>query len=217
MSTRAQRRRQERNQGNAPKNRLGAQIAGMVLVLGVIAIIVYAYVQHNAQVSGAAVAPSASATMPAPLKVGATAAPFSVDAHGIEMSNASFTGRPYLLEIFATWCPHCQRMTAVLRDVRAKFPPSQLGMLSVTGSPIASSSTADNILPEDQNDVDAFDSVWNVTWPSAFDKDLTVAHAWGLTGFPGIFIVDKNGKIVFSRSGEVSEKTLIAAIKKAGA
>jgi thiol-disulfide isomerase/thioredoxin len=218
MSTRAERRRQERNQDSAPKRSLGRLIAGGVLVLGVIAIIVYAYVQHNAQVSGAAVAPSAAATMPPPKQPGMTAPPFSiVSVSGEAFSNATFAGKPYMLEIFATWCPHCQRMTVVLRDIRAKFPLSRFGMLSVTGSPIASSSTADNLIPEDQNDVQAFDSVWNVTWPSAFDKDLTVAKTWGLTGFPDIFIVDKTGKIVYQSSGEVPEKKLVIAIEKTGA
>ena len=217
MSTRAERRRQERNQANAPKKNLGGIIAAIVAVVAVIAIAAYAISQRNSQVSGAAVAPDANPSLPPPMKVGAQAPQFSVEAKGGAISSATFAGKPYLLEIFATWCPHCQAMTAVLRDVRTKFPPSRLGMVSVTGSPIASGSTADNLMPENQADVDTFDAFYNVTWPSAFDKDLTVAKTWGFGGFPGIFIVDPRGVIVYTHSGEVHEKTLVAALKKAGA
>ena len=129
----------------------------------------------------------------------------------------SFAGKPYLLEIFATWCPHCQRMTAVLRDIRTKFPPDRFAMLSVTGSPIGSASTPDQQVPEDQSDVDAFDAAFNVTWPSAFDKDLSVAKAWGLDGYPTIFIVDGHGVIRYQHSGEIDEKTLLTQIRNSGA
>jgi thiol-disulfide isomerase/thioredoxin len=140
-----------------------------------------------------------------------------VAAKGGTISSASRAGKPYMLEIFATWCPHCQRMTTVLRDIRKKFPPERFAIVSVSGSPIGSASTPDRTVPEDQADVDAFDAQYKVTWPSAFDKNLTVAKTWGFEGFPGVFIVDKRGIIVFQKSGEIDEKTLVAATKKPGA
>jgi len=217
MSTRAERRQKER-QTNAPNNKMsGGTIAAIVMVIAMIGIIAYAVVQRNAQVSGAAVAPDATQSMPPPAKVGSLAPEFSVAARGGAITSQSLAGKPYLLEIFATWCPHCQRMTTVLRDVRKQFPPERFAMVSITGSPIGSQSTPDKIVPEDQADVDAFDAQYKVTWPSAFDKDMTVAKTWGFEGFPGIFIVDKRGIIVYQHSGEVDEKALVAAIKKAGA
>jgi cytochrome c biogenesis protein CcmG/thiol:disulfide interchange protein DsbE len=188
-----------------------------VAVVAMVAIVAYAVVQRNALVSGAAVSPNAFPSLPPPVKVGAVAPAFSVVAKGGVMSADSFAGKPYMLEIFATWCPHCQRMTSVLRDLRAKFPPDRFGMLSVTGSPIGAASTADHMVPEDQADVDAFDAQYKVTWPSLYDQDMNVAKAWGLSGYPGIFIVNARGVIVFERSGEIDEKTLVGAIKKAGA
>jgi cytochrome c biogenesis protein CcmG, thiol:disulfide interchange protein DsbE len=217
MSTRAERRRQERDQPTGPKNVWGGRIAGLLAGIAIVAIIVYAFMQRNTQVTGAAVAPNAVPSIGPPAKVGTQAPSFSLPQKGGVFSNATFAGQPYLLEIFATWCPHCQRMTAVLRALRAQFPLSRLGMLSVTGSNIASSSTPTQMVPEDQNDVDTFDAFYNVTWPAVFDKNLSVAQAWGLNGFPTIFIVDAHGRIVYQHSGEVDEKTLAAAAAKAGA
>lgn len=217
MSTRSERRRQQRGQGDAPKGMSGGAIAAIVLVIAMIGIIAYAVVQRNNQVSGAAVNPNAIPSIPPPVKVGTKAPPFAVATKSGPLSNASFAGQPYLLEIFATWCPHCQRMTTVLRDVRKQFPLERLGMVSVTGSPIGMASTPENQVPEDQADVDAFDQQFDVTWPSAFDKDLKVAQTWGFQGFPGIFIVDAQGVIRWAHSGEIDEKTLVAELKKAGA
>jgi len=195
----------------------GGTIATIAAVIAMVAIVAYAVVQRNSQVSGAAVAPDAFQSLPPPAKVGSLAPDFSVAAKGGSITSATLAGKPYMLEIFATWCPHCQRMTTVLRDIRKKFPPDRFSIVSVTGSPIGSASTPDHLVPEDQADVDAFDAQYKVTWPSAFDKDLHVAKAWGFEGFPGIYIVDKRGVIVYEHSGEADEKTLVAAIKKAGA
>ena len=194
----------------------GGTIATIVLVIAMIGIIAYAVVQRNSQVSGAAVSPNALPSIPPQLKVGTKAPGFSVTTKSGVLTQDSFAGHPYLLEIFATWCPHCQRMTSVLRDVRKRFPLDKLGMVSITGSPIGMASTPENMVPEDQADVDAFDQQFKVTWPSAYDKDLTTAKTWGFEGFPGIFIVDANGIIRFAKSGEIDEKTLDAAIQKAG-
>lgn len=217
MSTRSERRRQQRGQGDDPKRMSGGTIATIVLVIAMIGILAYAVIQRNNQVSGAAVNPNAIPSIPPPVKVGAKAPPFSVTTKSGALSNASFAGEPYMLEIFATWCPHCQRMTTVLRDIRKQFPLEKLGMVSVTGSPIGMESTPEQQVPETQADVDAFDTQFDVTWPSAFDKDLKVAQTWGFEGFPGIYIVDAHGIIRWEHSGEIDEKTIVTALKKAGA
>lgn len=185
-------------------------------VLVVIAIAVYAWTQSH-KLPSAAVESNALPSVPHPVKVGAHAPAFSLQLPLGAISNDTFAGKPYMLEIFATWCPHCQRMTAVLRALRAKIPESRFGMVSVTGSPYANGSTQGNPIPESQADVDAFDKYFNVTWPSVFDGDLKTAASWGLDGFPTIFIVDSKGSIVFAKSGEMPLSTLLAAAHKAGA
>ena len=191
-------------------------IALAAAIVATIGIIWYAYSQHNVQVNGAAVASSPGPNLPTPLPVGAKAPFFSVTARGVPISSLTLGGKPFLLEIFATWCPHCQRMTTVLRDIRAKFPPSRFGMVSVTGSPYAMTSNADQTIPESESDVEQFEQTYNVTWPSAFDQNLTLAKTWGLGGFPTIFIVDAHGKIVYVHSGEIDESVLVKAITSAG-
>lgn len=194
----------------------GAWISGAIAVLAVAGIIVYAVLHANRAVPGAAVATGA-AQLPPPLQVGAQAPSFALPSKIGTFSSSQLAGTPYLLEIFATWCPHCQRMTKVLRSLRARVPESRLAMVSVTGSPYGADSTPENTVPENQADVDAFESTFQIAWPTFFDPNLTVANAWGLNGFPTIFIVNAKGKIVYTSSGEVPESELLAAVKKAGA
>ena len=189
--------------------------AGAIGALIVVAIIVYAVLQGNRSVPGSAVAPG-TPQLPPPLPVGARAPDFELKSQIGMFSSSALSGTPYLLEIFATWCPHCQRMTKVLRQVRSQFPESKLGMLAVTGSPYAANSTPDNLVPENQDDVDRYESTYNVTWPTLLDTDLVVARKYGLDGFPTIFIVNAKGTIVYSTSGEVPLATLVAAIHRAG-
>ncbi|MBV8460021.1 MAG: hypothetical protein JO009_03955, partial [Candidatus Eremiobacteraeota bacterium] len=49
------------------------------------------------------------------------------------------------------------------------------------------------------------------------DTDLVVAHAFGLNGFPTIFVVNSKGTIVYSSSGEVPLAELLGAVRRAGA
>jgi thiol-disulfide isomerase/thioredoxin len=189
-----------------------ASVAGAIII---VAIIAYAVLQGNKTVPGSAVAPTTQ-DMPPPLRAGSRAPSFALRSGIGTFSSQSLAGTPYLLEIFATWCPHCQRMTKVLRQLRERVPESKLSMLSVTGSPYAANSTPDNLVPENQGDVDRFDNTFGITWPTFLDSDLVVAHKFGLDGFPTIFIVDKKGTIVYATSGEVPVATLMGAVRGAG-
>ncbi|HXW51965.1 MAG TPA: TlpA disulfide reductase family protein [Candidatus Acidoferrales bacterium] len=212
----SQRGSQDKKSAAAPGRSAGAWISGAVALIAVVCIIGYAVLHANRVVPGAAVA-TAAPTLPAPLQPGAKAPDFQLSSKIGTFSSAQLAGTPYLLELFATWCPHCQRMTQVLRAVRALVPESRLAMVSVTASPYASNSTPDNMVTENQADVDAFESQFSITWPTFFDPNLSVAQAFGLDGFPTIFVVNAHGTIVYQESGEVPAGVLLAAIRKAGA
>jgi len=189
----------------------------MVLgVLAIAAIVVYAVTQMR-RLPSAAVQPNAIPTAAPARSVGTHAPPFAVQTRSGQITSASLAGKPYLLELFATWCPHCQRMTAVLRNLREQIPESRMAIVSVSASPYAMNASMDNPVLSSQADVDTFDTLYGVTWPSAFDSELNVARTWGLSGFPQIYIVNGKGTIVYAHSGEVPARTLLSAAHKAGA
>src|ERR1700694_2841389 len=132
MSTPADRGRNKiQRQTPVPKKWRGSTlVSAIVAALAVLGIIAYAVHSHN-EMPREAVATDAQPTFPPLAKVGSQASPLTLKAPLDAIPSASLAGKPYVLEIFATWCPHCQRMTSVLKALQKQFP--DLPILSVTG------------------------------------------------------------------------------------
>ncbi len=115
---------------------------------------------------------------------------------------------PVLLEVFATWCPHCQREVAVLNSLERKYG-AQIAFVGVCGSPYSNPDTG---APSSQSDVLAFAQAFSVGYPIAFDPDFLVAQKYLKTGFPTIAIIDRSKTVTYIDSGEITESHLDAAI-----
>ena len=172
---------------------------GVVLIAIVVAV---GLAQRNAIPKAASEAP-----IQAKLKVGDTAPNFSVatNAGPFDLSQIS---EPVLLEVFATWCPHCQRETATLNDLTTKYG-GKVAIVAVSGSPQGMNGSD----PESQADVNAFGAQFNVRYPIAYDPDLKVAQLYLQGGFPTLVMIDKSKKITTVKSGEVTQADLEKAIK----
>jgi thiol-disulfide isomerase/thioredoxin len=143
------------------------------------------------------------------LKVGDVAPPFAVSttAGPFDLSTSQ---TPVLLEVFATWCPHCQHETKLLDDVYKKYG-KQISVVSVSGSNVG----GDGNTPASQADVIAFAQKYDVTYPVAYDPDLKVANLYLQSGFPTIVVIKADKKVSYIGDGEISETTLESAIKAA--
>ena len=136
---------------------------------------------------------------PAPLFSAATTqGAFSLDA----------THRPVFLEIFATWCPHCQRETVVLNKLYGKYE-KRVDFVAVTGSPYAQ----DRASPESMPDVLGFVQYFRVQYPVAFDGSLAIAGKYLQGGYPTIAIIGPDKRIAYIGSGEIAEADLDSAIR----
>jgi len=151
---------------------------------------------------------ASEAPMLSKLKAGDSAPPFSVatNAGNFDLAQVS---TPVLLEVFATWCPHCQRETATLNSLATKYA-GKVAVVAVSGS----AQGMDGNSVESQADVNQFGAQFNVKYPLAFDPDLKVAQLYLQGGFPTIVLIDKNKKVSLIKSGEVPEADLAKAIDK---
>jgi thiol-disulfide isomerase/thioredoxin len=181
----------------------------LYVTLGVLAlalIVTVAVLSRNPS----AVPQSATETHPqATLKVGQAAPPFSVSttAGPFDLATAK---TPVFLEVFATWCPHCQRETKIIDSLYAKFG-KQITFVAVSGSNVA----GDGAAPASQADVIEFAQKFGVAYPIAFDPDLKVAGAYLRSGFPTIVIIKADKQISYYDDGEIAQTTLERAIKAA--
>ena len=141
------------------------------------------------------------------LKVGDTAPEFSVATNAGPFDLAQVS-TPVLLEVFATWCPHCQRETTIINDIAAKYA-GKVAIVAVSGSERA----IDGNSAESQADVNSFGQQFGVRYPIAFDPDLKVAHQYIQAGFPTLVLIDKNKKVVWMKDGEIPENQILKALK----
>jgi cytochrome c biogenesis protein CcmG, thiol:disulfide interchange protein DsbE len=200
----ARRRLQRANAGAVNWKILAAGAITVLLVIGIAGIVI---ARRDGAVQSASEAP-----IYAPLQVGGSAPPFAlttIDGHHLDSAAAK---HPILLELFATWCPHCQRETATLNAVQDRLGKS-LSIVAVSASKMAS----DRSSPSSLNDVRAFARYYGARYPIAFDPGLVVAKRYLQGGFPTIIFIDSAKRVTAIETGEVSAEKLLADARRAGA
>ncbi|HTV72509.1 MAG TPA: TlpA disulfide reductase family protein [Candidatus Acidoferrales bacterium] len=134
-------------------------------------------------------------------QVSTTAGPFDL---------AQEKGKPVFLEVFATWCPHCQRETAILNKLYAAYN-GRVAFVAVTGNPLGMDRTS----PESQGDVNNFVAQFNVQYPVAYDANLDVARKYFQGGYPTLVVIGKTGLIQTVGTGELTQAKLSGYLDKA--
>ncbi len=174
--------------------------------LGVMAIVIIVAIVLATNKSNVPLAAS-HADGAAALKVGDRAPDFSVSTTSGPFQLASAAGKPVLLEVFASWCPHCQREVPVLDKLASDYA-SKAHVVAVAGSPYG----IDQSVPESQADVVGFVDKFHATYPIAFDPNLDVAKKYLQGGFPTVVLIGPKGDVQAIREGEIPAKDLHAAI-----
>jgi thiol-disulfide isomerase/thioredoxin len=171
----------------------------VVIVVG--AIVAVGYFSRQVPTNATKAVGSAS------IKVGDKAPEFSVQTNAGPFDLAGVSS-PVLLEVFATWCPHCQHETTTLNTIAAKYQ-GKLAVVAVSGDAF----NMEHNGPESLADVNTFGATYNVRYPIAFDGDLKVAQAYLKDGFPTLVLISADKKITWMQDGEVPPAALEAAIK----
>ncbi len=121
----------------------------------------------------------------------------------------SKTTKPVFLEIFATWCPHCQREAAVIDRVYRKYR-GRVDFVAVSGSDTAMDGTSTS----SQLDVLEWARRFHVEYPVAYDPLLNVANLYLQGGFPTIATIGRDKRVAYLNSGELSYQDLVGAVEK---
>ena len=137
--------------------------------------------------------PSAMVGKPAP----AVALPDPRDA-GSTVSAVDFKERPFLVNVFASWCAPC----------RAEAPA-----LALLSEEIEIFGIAYKDKPEDTRDFlatygDPFEGI-------GIDRDGDAGMRWGVYGVPETFLVDANGTIILRHAGPIDRRVLDELLRPA--
>jgi peroxiredoxin len=196
---RAERRR------TTPTRTVGGDRRRIILfaTLGVVAVLIVAGVILGSRT--ASVAPTL-----AQLKVGESAPAFSVSTTAGPFAVPTTDRKPTVLEVFATWCPHCQHEVVTLNSLYQHYG-AKANVVAVSGNPQG----MDGHSPESQADVMTFVQRFKTKYPVAFDPELKVMNEYLQGGYPTIVVIGPDNKIRAVHDGEVEEKTLAKDIDDA--
>jgi thiol-disulfide isomerase/thioredoxin len=138
--------------------------------------------------------------------VGSVAPTFNItsDAGPFDLAAVS---TPVFLEVFATWCPHCQHEVPVV-DALAKAYAGKVAFIGISGSPYG----VDGTSPENEADINAWVQKLGVTYPVAFDADLAIANEYLQGGYPTIVMIDSHKIVRYVNSGELTPVDLQKAL-----
>ena len=190
---RAQRRNAKSQTGGSKIGRWIAYGTVILVIAGIIAAIGYS----NQATRLASLPPAIAVITPGQIAPEFTA---TTNAGPFDLDKAT---KPVLLEVFATWCPHCQHETRIMNNLYSRYGKS-IDIVAVSGSNMAS----DRQSPESQNDVDAFAAYFGVRYPIGYDASLSVANAYLQGGFPTIVMIDREHRVLDIGSGEIAQSKL---------
>ena len=107
---------------------------------------------------------------------------------GSAMRLSELRGKVVIVEFWATWCPPCREAIPELNKVSEKFRDKNVQLLGISvdkgGDALVS--------------VSAFVKEHAVVYPVMVDN---VNVAYGVSGIPALFIIDKEGKVVKRHMG----------------
>ena len=187
-------------------NRRALVIVSVVLIalVAVGAVLWYFFGPEHRRVQSASQSPivgKAQVGQPAPtFEVATTAGLF-------DLSKAE---KPVFLEVFATWCPHCQHEVAIVDRVYRKYRGS-VDFVAVSGSDTAMDGTS----ASSQLDVLEWTKRFKVEYPVAYDPLLNVASLYLQGGFPTFAIIGRDKRVAYLDSGETTYQALDSALAKA--
>lgn len=137
-------------------------------------------------------------------QLGAIAPPLEAQLlDGKAVSLSALRGTPVLVNVWATWCHPCQDEIPVLESLYKEYRPRGLEIVGVTIDDAGSA-----------RDIGEFARRFGMTYPIWHDPDQRVMPAFSVIGVPTTFLISRDGRVVWRRTGEVKagDAALAAAI-----
>jgi len=120
---------------------------------------------------------------------------------GGELTLSEYQGQPAVINFWASWCPPCRAEAAALERTWRSYQGEGLLFIGVN-------------IQDNEKDANTYLKRFDVTYPNGPDLDGRTTAAYGATGLPVTFFVNKAGMIERRWVGAVKEKRLIAWVEE---
>ncbi len=125
----------------------------------------------------------------------------TLDGQSVRLSD--YRGNIVLLNFWATWCPPCVRETPRLVQVAEQFKDQGLVVLGVNTT-----------YQDDLNKVRQFVGDQDIGYQVLLDPEGTVGEKYPARLMPTTYLIDRDGKIVHTKVGEVDAATRVEQVRR---
>ncbi|MCM3668946.1 thiol-disulfide oxidoreductase ResA [Mesobacillus maritimus] len=116
-----------------------------------------------------------------------------VDMNGEKHQLSDYRGEGVFLNFWATWCKPCEREMPYIDNAYQYYKDKGVKVLTID-------------VGESEVAVNNFIERHNLSFPVMIDKDGQVQTAYGINPLPITFLIDKNGILVRSHTGELTQE-----------
>ena len=121
------------------------------------------------------------------------------DAEGEAVNLSDFSGKPVVINFWATWCGYCVREMPAFEKIAAEYADDVVFMMiNVTDGQ-----------QETKEDALAFIEEKGYTFPVYYDTDLSATMAYGAYSLPATGFITESGVFAGGQMGAMSEETLV--------
>ena len=122
-----------------------------------------------------------------------------VSTTGEEYTFSQFKGKPLVLALGATWCPHCNHEAPIFKKVYDRYE-GRVEMMGV-------------LMKSPQKDAEEMVKKNKLNFKIGLDPEGKVGKAYGVTGIPMMFFINRDGYIVDEHFGGLEEGDLVEKIE----
>ncbi len=121
------------------------------------------------------------------------------DKNGNAVSLEDFSGKPVILNFWATWCGYCIKEMPDFQKAYEEYG-DEIQFLIIN---------TDNSIKEGEK----FIENKGYTFPTYYDLDREATITYSITGIPRTIAIDKDGNIIYNRAGMINEAQLLSIIE----
>ena len=139
----------------------------------------------------------------APLQAGQAVPAFQLaSVEGGQIDLGTQRGKVVVVNFFASWCTPCREEAAGLEETWQQYQPEGVQFFGIAYRDVSSK-------------VQAFLDQFGTTYPCALDPGGRTARAYGLTGVPETFVIDRQGQLHRHIVGPIGQDELSLVIEQA--
>lgn len=126
------------------------------------------------------------------------------DGEGNPVSFSDFSGKPIVINFWATWCGYCVKEMPSFEKAFEEFGDEVVFMMiNVTDG-----------YQETKEDAVKFVEEKGYTFPVYYDTELSASGVYGASSLPATAFINADGELVHGQLGMLSEETLYGFIEK---